>query len=203
MGRLLLVLGIIFVIVGLGGMVVGVTGIGSNFLTTITDAVTPTAEELCKPGERLEQEEGASEYTALEGYRHTVRYFCVNAADERREVTGDFVQGMLGQALGSIPTMFVPAIGGCILTVGIFLAVIGLLISGRRRGGSPRVVMQSYAFDFPQQGSTPPVARPTPRSPQSGDLSAKLRQLDEARQSGLLTEDEYQRMRQEILDSMR
>ncbi|MFN8563410.1 MAG: hypothetical protein U0703_17745 [Anaerolineae bacterium] len=202
MGRLLLVLGIIFVIVGLGSMVVGVTGVGSNFLTSITNAVTPTAEELCKPGERLEQEEGASEYTALEGYRHTVRYFCVNDANERREVTGDFVQGMLSQAFGSIPTMFIPAIGGCILTVGIFLAVIGLLISARQRDGSPRVLTQSYAFDFPQQSGTLPSRVRHHARPRAAICRQSCASLTK-RASGAADRGRIPADAPEILDSMR
>jgi hypothetical protein len=34
------------------------------------------------------------------------------------------------------------------------------------------------------------------------DLSARLRQLDEARKAGLITQDEYDRLRQQLLDSL-
>ncbi|MCC6801491.1 MAG: SHOCT domain-containing protein [Anaerolineae bacterium] len=200
MSRLIMIVGILLVVVGIGSMAAGVGGIGTNFLSNLTDAIDPTAEELCNPGETLDQVMGPESYSPGTGYGRQVSYFCVNDAGERREVTGSFVQGMLGQVFSSIPSMFIPALGGCVLTVGILFVVIGFILSARRRSAN-RVTVSTYGFDFPANPT--PTAAPRPRQqPQSGDLSAKLRQLDEARQSGLLTEDEYQRKRREILDSM-
>lgn len=201
MSRLIMIVGVILVVVGIGSMVAGVGGIGTNFVNNLNDAINPTAEELCNPGETLDQVMGAESYSPSTGYGRQVSYFCVNDAGERREVTGSFVQGMLGQVFGSIPSMFIPALGGCVLTVGVLFVVIGFILSARRRGIN-RVTVPAYGFDFPTNPTTTPAPRAR-QQPQSGDLSAKLRQLDEARQSGLLTEDEYQRMRKEILDSMR
>lgn len=199
MSRLIMIVGVILVIAGVGGMLAGLTGIGTNFMSTINDAINPTAEELCNPGETLDQVTGPETYSQGTGYGRQVSFFCVNDAGERREVTGDFVQGMLGQVFSSIPSMFIPALGGCVLTVGILFLVIGFILSARRRGVT-RVTVPSYTFDFPSDAPPAPRSR---QQPQSGDLSAKLRQLDEARQSGLLTEAEYQKKRQDILDSMR
>lgn len=199
MGRLLLFCGIVLVILGIAGVGLGLTSIGGSFFNLVSDAINPTAAELCNAGETLDQVEGPDEYTAGEGYRHTVRYFCVSAAGERREVTGSFVQGMLGQAFGSVPAMFLPMIGGCVLAVGIFFTIIGLVLSARRRVlASPTVVTQRYAFDFPPDQSDTPA----PRASEATDLAAKLRQLDQARDSGLITEDEYQRKRQQIIDGL-
>ncbi len=199
MSRLLLFFGIALVILGVVGLGLGLTSVGGNFFNTISDAINPTAAELCKAGETLAEEDGPDEYTVGEGYRHNVRYFCVSPAGERREVTGDFVQGMLGQAFGSMSTLFVPMIGGCVLTVGIFFTIIGAVLSARRRVlTSPAVVTQRYAFDFPpdQTGS------PTPRASGANDLAAKLRQLEAAHDSGLITDEEYQQKRQQIIDGM-
>ncbi len=199
MSRLLLFFGIALVILGIAGLGLGLTSIGGSVANTISDAINPTAAELCKAGETLAQEDGPDQYTAGEGYRHTVRYFCVSAAGERREVTGDFVQGMLGQAFGSVPTLFLPMIGGCALAVGIFFTLIGAILSARRRVlTSPAAVTQRYAFDFPPD--TP--GSPTPRARGADDLAAKLRQLEQARDSGLITDEEYQQKRQQIIDGM-
>ncbi len=199
MSCLLLFFGIALVILGIAGIGLGLTSIGSTFFNTVSDAINPTAAELCKAGETLDQVAGPDEYTAGEGYRHTVRYFCVSAAGERREVTGEFVQGMLGQVFGSLPAMLLPMIGGCALAVGIFFTIIGAILSARRRVlASPPVVPQRYAFDFPPD----PTSAPAPRASDANDLAAKLRQIEEARDSGLISEDEYQQKRQQIIDGM-
>lgn len=199
MSRLIMIVGIVLVVAGIGGMVAGIGGIGTNFLSTVNDAINPTAEELCNPGETLDQVMGPESYSPSTGYGREVSYFCVNDAGVRREVTMDFVQGMLGQVFGSIPSMFIPALGGCVLTVGILFLVIGFILSARRRGVT-RVTVPSYGFDFPADAPQNPRPR---QQPPRDDFSARLRQLDEARQSGLLTEEEYQKMRKDILDSMR
>ena len=207
MGRLVMILGILLLVVGGIGVVIGVVGVPLQFTSTIFQAVTPTAEELCEPGETLDEVRGAEEYTALEGYRRSIRYFCVSAAGERREVTGSFVTGMLGEALGGIGMLSLPLLASCLCTVGIFLTVIGFLFSRRRQfrvasaGGFDFPDQQVYVTTTRQPRAQTPRASPTP-SGASGALADRLRQLEEARVSGLISEDEYQRLRQEALDSL-
>jgi hypothetical protein len=207
MGRLIMILGIILLVVGTIGVIVGMIGVPLQFTSTIIQAVTPTAEELCEPGETLDEVRGAEEYTALEGYRRSVRYFCVNDAGERREVTGSFVTGMLADAFSGVGTLLIPLLASCLCTVGIIFTVVGFLFSRRRQ------LATASSFDFPAaqtyivQTQTPQT--PQPRTPPASTppavggtaLSDRLRQLDNARTSGLITEEEYQRMRREALDS--
>jgi hypothetical protein len=211
MSKLLIVLGIILIVVGGAGMALGFGGITTQFTDVINQATSADAEDLCRPGEELEEESGAESYSPGVGYGRTVRYFCVDDSGERREVTGDFVQGMLGDVGAAIMPMLsgslITIISPLILTFGFILAILGFVFSRRR----PRTVTQ-YVYTtgqgIPQTFNTPSRQPPSttfsfPTQPQArGDLTAKLRQLDEARQANLISEDEYQRMRQEILDSM-
>jgi hypothetical protein len=91
--------------------------------------------------------------------------------------------------------------------VGIILLVIGSLISRRGRmvtvgatglGPSPQVQVYTMQADSP--------ALRTMSGDQSGDrgdLAAKLRQLEDARNRNLISDSEYEKMRKQILDSMK
>ena len=212
MSKLVMFLGIVLIVVGFAGTALGMTGVTSQFTNAITQATSANAEDLCNPGEKLEEEGGAESYSPGVGYGRTVQYYCVNAAGTRREVTGEFVQGMLGDVGSALMPMLsgglITIISPLILTFGFILAILGFVFSRRRGAAVTQYVYTEHGIPntfnvSSRQAPSSTFSFPTPRSPQSGDLSAKLRQLDEARQSGLLTEDEYQRMRQEILDSMR
>ena len=204
MSKLVMALGILLVLVGIAGVVFGLVGVPAQFTSTIMQAVTPTAAELCNAGETLDEESGASQFTPGQGYARNVRYFCVNDAGVRREVTGNFVTGMLGDAFNSVGVLLIPLLSSCILTIGIIFTVIGVLFSRRQMR-----MVSTGGFNFPEQqvyvmGTQTPRAQ-TPRSvslASAGALAEKLRQLEEARISGLISEDEYQRLRQEALDSL-
>lgn len=199
MGKVVMTIGIVLVILGTIGIIVGMIGVPLQFTSTIVQAVTPTAEELCNPGETLDEERGAEEYTALEGYRRSVRYYCVNDAGERREVTGSFVTGMLGDAFSGLGTLFIPLIGSCFCTVGIFATIFGWLFARRH----PLRVASANNFAFPDENF---VVRQTPvtTNPENQRaLTSKLRQLEDARSAGLISEDEYQRLRREALNDVR
>lgn len=214
MSRLVIVLGIVLILVGGAGTVLGRGGFSTQFTDAITQATTANADDLCRPGETLEEEGGAESYTPGVGYGRNVRYFCVDDAGERREVTGDFVEGMLGNVGGALLPMLsgglVTIISPLVLTFGFILAIIGFAFSRRRR--SPTITQYVYSAG---QGIPPTYTMPTTQTPTPsanlgfptkpaarGDLTAKLRQLDEARQANLISDDEYQRMRKEILDSI-
>lgn len=150
MGKVVMTIGIVLVIIGTIGIIVGMVGVPLQFTSTIVDAVTPTAEELCNPGETLDEEHGAEEYTALEGTRRSVRYYCVNAEGVRREVTGSFVTGMLGNAFSGLGTLLIPLVGSCFCTVGIFATLVGWLFARRH----PLRLSTGNNFAFPDENST-------------------------------------------------
>jgi hypothetical protein len=204
MSRLAIVIGILLIVVGGAGMMFGFVGVPTQFGSMISQATTPTAAELCNPGETLDEVTGQSEYTPLEGYRSAVQYFCVNDAGVRRDVTGNFVQGMLGQVFGGLGSLAIPIVSSCLFIPGIILVILGAIFS-RRRVQDGNVVVRSYTigsapnrFVFPDD----PNATVQNSQPTSSDLSTRLSKLEAVRQAGLITDAEYERARQEIINSM-
>jgi len=208
MGRLILFAGIILVIVG----VIGIGTSFSNFTPPDISDFEASAQDLCEEGEKLVEERGASEFTPGNGYSSSVRYFCENLEGQRREVTAQFVENIFGE----ISTIF-PALGGSLLFVGLcglggLLAFIGFLAviigggsrsktvnvpvgvpTGTRLGGQP-ISSSADLASFLGSSSSKPTS--------NTDLTARLRQLENALKNGLISQEEYDRLRQQILDSM-
>lgn len=193
MGRFLIVLGIILIIAGFVLPFFGMQSFLEPILNIATD-VSGREAELCKEGETLREVSGGSVYTPGMGYGRSVRYFCVNASGDEREVTDQFAQGMIGDVLGAItgasPFLLTMALSFC----GFPVLILGILLSIRGRTRSARLVvnpltgMPQSAGGFQSTGS-------------SGDLSARLQQLDQAYQKNLLSREEYERLRDEIMNN--
>ncbi len=107
----------------------------------------------------------------------------------RRDVTGQFVQGFLGQTFQSLGGLLIPILASGLCIVGIVLVIVGAVFSRRR------ALRTAGDFVFPTHPVITSAAPPA-------DLAAKLRQLDDARASGLISEEEYQRSRQNLLDTL-
>lgn len=191
-------IGILLLVVGAAGFIIGMIGIPLQFTSSILQAVTPTAAELCSTGETLDEVQGAEEYTALEGYRRSVRYFCVNAEGVRREVTGTFVTGMIGDTIRNLGGFLIPVLASCLCTIGFFLTFIGWFFSRRNM---LRTTMPNN-FVFPDEPMVVTQTNVTTSPERRKELAAKLRQIEEARQAGLISEEEYQRLRREALDDL-
>jgi hypothetical protein len=191
-------IGILLLVVGTVGFIVGMIGIPLQFTSTMLQAVTPTAAELCNPGETLDEVTGQEEYTPLEGYRHAVRYFCVNAEGVRREVTGTFVTGMIGDTIRSLGGFLIPVLASCLCTVGFFLTLFGWLFA--RRNTLQMVTPNNFVF--PDETFVVTQSDMTATSEGRKALTAKLHQLEDARQAGMISEEEYQRLRREALDNI-
>lgn len=242
MGKFLIIIGVIMMVVGFAGTMIGtfsgVSQIGNNIddmLNTVENV-----EQYCNEGETLDESAGASESRPGQYNVRSVRYFCVDAQGNRREVTGDFMEGVFGQfgdtfggVFGGISTGF-PFI--VVIMIGTLFLIVGVLIAVMRRmnarpqminpygmssyyppstgvpmGGQPTTppytqqpyVQQPYAQQQPYTPPTqqPPASPPVANAPQ--DLATKLRQLEDARNSGLISMAEYQATRQRILDEMK
>lgn len=215
MGRLMTVLGFLLLIAGIGGMVVSSVS-SFDFGNLASLGASPTSDQLCEAGERLVEQKGASEYTQGMGYGSAVQYFCENTAGVRRDVTGQFVNGLFGQASGFM-SQIGKQLGGQflwsgLLTVGIILIVLGMIITRIRSGGAVvRYGPQVYVNGQPVVPGSQIYLGAQPVMPQSGgqpipssggNLSEKLRQLENARNSGLITIEEYDRARQAILKEL-
>lgn len=216
MSGVLKVLGVVLLLVGIAGTIWSFINplldpTGSIFnpaRDAIQSAVDgPKAEELCEPGERVVTEEGPPSRTVGGTWGRPVTVFCVDAEGNRREVTGEFVSDLLGQTFQGIPA-FLGGLGltmcfSSLIVVGIILLIIGMVASRRRQ---PGVVMVGGIPDVQtsdRSASVMDVSRYVQQTGSSGgDLAAKLRQLEDARAKGLISADEYDRLRQQILDSM-
>lgn len=217
MGRMLTVLGVLV-------LLIGIAGTAWSFLSPLIDPVNsifnpagdaiqaalegPDAEKLCEPGETIETEEGPPSRTVGGTWGHPVTIYCVDGEGNRREVTGQFAGDLFGQAFASMPA-FLGGLGlsicfSSLIMVGVVLLVIGAIISRRNRqpgavmaGGVPNVQV------YRNQPGTVDASRYVQQQGKSGgDLTAKLHELEEARNKGLISAEEYDRLRQQILDTM-
>jgi hypothetical protein len=226
MRKLMIVGGIILIVVGFAGTMFGTFSGFSQIGSLVT--ATEDAARYCNQGETLVEEGGASEYTPGQGYGRSVRYYCESENGTRREVTGEFVQGLFGQ-VGNLFSGFGSGFPFIIVSmVGVLLLIVGILWSVSRRLSARPQMMTPYSAmpynpptanmpvsgqpmtnyppsaAYPQQPygvPQPPYAPPAPNAPQ--DLAGKLRSLEEARNAGLISPSEYQQARQSLLDEMR
>lgn len=190
MGRILLVVGLLLLLVGVAGAI-------ASSLSLTGFALAPSGAALCQPGETLAEETGPSTYRPRAGSSRSVRMICVDEKGTRRDATGDFVQGLFGQVLGDLGNIgnFIASVAFSMLaTLGTILAIIGAILTRRRNGR-----LQTSAAGVTIAGQTF-----GPASPQAaGALAERLRQIADARGRNLITQEEHDRLRAEIMQSMR
>ncbi|MCA0457648.1 MAG: SHOCT domain-containing protein [Chloroflexi bacterium] len=219
--RLLTLVGIIMLAVGIFGIVRSNQLIPNlNFgdaMSIATDAKAREAE-LCKPGEKLEEEKGASTYTLGRGSASPVQVFCVDSEGNRRDVTGDLANSLVGGIDGIFTGVMSSMMGSFIyyalMGFGLVLTIIGLVISRFRRRMNPMSIggagatVYSTSFGSQNPGGSVDLNQLIQQARQmktatSGDLTARLKQLDDALKAGLISQTEYDRARQNILDTLK
>lgn len=231
MGRLLIVLGALLFIGGIAATAysafsVSMAGIGDMVNTAVNS--DEEAAKYCKAGETLVKEQGAETYSPTEGYGRSTQYYCENAAGTRRDVTGEFVTNLVGQAFNGVGGMFnfsVKTEYMAAALLGLILVIAGSVLNRNKRkaamvdalggtnfnvsSGTPvirvggqgvtnspdlaQIIQQAQAMKQQQSGMS---------AGNAGDLVARLRQLEEARNKNLITQEEYDRVRRQILGSM-
>ncbi|MBA3871567.1 MAG: hypothetical protein H0X30_20670 [Anaerolineae bacterium] len=222
-GRLLALVGIIVIGVGVFGIFrASQSFMGTNLGNTMQLATDAKAREaqLCKTGEKLQEDKGPSEYNASQGtYGSSVTMYCVNNDGIKRDVTEQFGNSMVSQVGGIFENMLPNLLGSVIyvvlIPVGVVLTIIGLIFSRRRSGtvsfGVP-VVSSTGFTSYTTQNSGGRVdlnqviqqARDMKATATgSGDLTTRLKQLEDARNAGLISQTEYDRTRQQILDTLK
>ena len=177
----------------------------------------------CESGEEFVQELGAFQVDpATRSSGRELRFYCVNNENQQRDVTA--------QGIVSIAAMFgVPFLLGLALMIwGIFALARGR----RQSGIPMMTTVTTPSDMFPlgdtfRSGTVITIdsegVRRSELSPDAaadmvqqmfgglgaamsemsgGDLASKLQQLEDARKQNLISEDEYQRLRGEILDGL-
>jgi hypothetical protein len=208
MRALLIVLGIFVLIGGLCITVISaflpaVTAVTGE-LQTILEDVGELETRYCNAGERLEIDEtnvqstpGSTTFTGL--------VYCVDQqTNRRRDVSGEFSQDFtqdftqnLTERFQSGEISFTPNPLACAVPlVGLGLILAGIFMRG---GGS-----RPQTVGVPVTTYNPPPG-PRPAAPVGGnsDLARQLEQLDVARTKGLITQEEYDRKRQQLLDNLK
>lgn len=218
MGRLLIILGMLALVAGIGGMAYNFSGSFQNMMGGLMDtATTPLdATEYCNAGETLEQETGASVYTPGNGYASSIQYYCVDDAGNRRDVTGDFVENLMGGVDGIFSNVGGLVSSSLMMTgltmVGIVLLIIGFIVSARRRASGAMAPVGVYTSGMTTRiGGTNlndvlqqvQQFKSQQQPLNSNDLMGRLQQLEKAYEAKLITKDEYDRLREQLLNSMR
>jgi hypothetical protein len=153
---------------------------------------------VCQPGERASIEVLVTHDEDGTGYTPDVT--CIGREGETSNQTGK---------------LFVIGAGIFIVTLlpGILLINIGARRSRSSRKGSLSDLQEivralntqgtsSTVFSNLDAGLSSDFRGNTAQSPNTADLVSKLKQLEQARDGGLITQQEYDRLRQEILDKM-
>ncbi len=212
MGKWMLLLGIVLIIVAIVALVMGLSN--SPQTTAISQAL------VCETGEKYAEELGMNVYDGSRSLGREFSAYC-EGDGSRREVTP---QAFLVKA-GMFAVPFV--LGLLLFLAGIFTMVwrgtrsamrqvISATATGNpvvvTRSGQPvsRVIVNGKAVDaMPPEinqmlkGFFDESLQPQSGSPQTpNNLTDRLRQLQEAYDARLISKDEYDRVRQQILDSM-
>lgn len=200
MGRILFVIGIIMTVAGCAIPFVTMGGMFANMAPMMDLATDRDAREaeLCNvaEGETLEEVQGASTYTQGHGYGRSTTLYCVDEEGNRRDVTMDLVEGMLGDDLfGSISnTIGQTFLATGLSIVGVILMVVGAIMSlGKRKN-----VMMVNPYNAAINMNPMQPMQPSQNNPQG--LTAQLQQLEQAYKQNLISREEYDKARQNLLN---
>lgn len=199
--RFSLIVGIILIVIAVVVLVIGVQGVDNAF---VEEQLTSL---LCEPEERLTQVSGRGDRSG----ERTTTFYCEFSNGERRDVT-----------LGAVAM-----IGGAFVVP--FLLGLLLVITGGIRMAKQRVTdfTQTIMSAIPEEGgasvqtidlrggNVPPEAMATLQDVfgrlgvafsamgdmNDDDLAGRMEELKEALDKGLITQEEYDRVRQNLLNN--
>lgn len=209
MGRILIFVGVLMLIAAFGLPFVSSLGFLDSIGSITQEAMRePTAAELCNAGETLDIVQGAStRTTGSQGSSgRPTSYFCVDAAGERRDVTGSFVGELLTNVTGSTGGI-AQFITGSLASVGLTFGGIALIVVGAlmasRNSRRPRQVTGMQSPFGPSNnspigvGPTTPVINVDQQTFGQHDANSVVNfvrdQLDAAYRSGQISREDYDR----------
>ncbi|MBI1281992.1 MAG: hypothetical protein GC179_27955 [Anaerolineaceae bacterium] len=186
------------------GIVLMIVGFVALFGIIVIPVLPPTEDNvsvnnylqqlLCNPGEKFVREQYQTHDSDGTGYSMTP--YCVNSERQREDVTGKWV--LYG---GGGFTLFF--LLGLVLTIsgakGAVQSQINTFIPQYSSGSvnGVGITLDGLTSEKLQSLKTQMQAFST-----GGDLTTKLRQIQEAKDKGLISSDEYDRLRQRILDDV-
>lgn len=189
------------------GLLLGVDDLARH--ATIGPFLTET---FCNPGEKLVSESREIRRPGESGQE--ILFFCQDRQGRRRDITGIYIIAaiagfivpfLLGlfMVIGSVRRMIAQAarqITGIPAGVpaGGRMSIPGGAVTPTRRTAARDISGSTNIDDYIQQAfnaSQREIARGT-------DLASRLRKLDEARDAGLISGEEYRRAREKVLDSL-
>lgn len=177
----------------------------------------------CRPGETIRQTFGGASSINFRVNGRAVAYTCINDARVERDVTAGVMltifAGFGVPLVTAILFIIWGAVGHTRRAARRLLATddLGTFSGAVLAGDDGRVTFRtgSRDRDTVQPANLPPAAARLVQqllegmssaglnaAVSGGDLADRLEQLQEARDRGFITEDEYQRLRQRILDSL-
>lgn len=173
---------------------VGASITTSNLSTVSQNTADPA--KYCKSGEKLATPQPRNTLATPGKDFSTLGFFyCVDDAGHQRDITSDVMGNAFGQMFNVLPTWatasFV-AIG--LFCLGLPILIVGAILSLRSSKSAP--VMADNSTFSPSSSFSGFTDNP------SANLTDRLAQLDKAYKAGLLSDDEYQRARQQIIDGL-
>lgn len=162
----------------------------------------------------------------------TILYYCVNDAGNRRDITGDVIGDTVGNVVtatfGSLGSVFASSLVWMgVIVFSTFIIILGGMMSARHRMRTGGIGGRGFMITVngqPIQMSRGNVKATTMQNPTnmaqvgqmmnqmldnmqkppqlSGDIGARLQQLDQLYNSNLISREEYEATRQKILDDL-
>ena len=124
----------------------------------------------------------------------------IRVKPSRAQSAVGFVGGLIFVCIGLF--IVIPAFGafGLLWTL---IAVVITVMNGVNTFGKKGIpTLEVYTEDDTQQVQSPPSTGQTPVASNTLDAKGRLRQLESLREAGLLTKEEYEQKRKEILNDL-
>ncbi|MDX2078932.1 MAG: SHOCT domain-containing protein [bacterium] len=204
MGRFLVILGVFGIIAGTIGIAYSMFSPIQNMVSSVMDVESEggRAEVLCNDGETLRTVEGTSTRNSSGTYGRPVSYYCVDTLGNEREVTGEFVTDLMGDATSTTTSLITNSfLWTGVILVGVFFTIIGAIMGAKKGARGYTIRVNGQPIVMGGQGIN--VANPMPMGVSPQDTSVRLQKLEQLYQSNLISREEYDRARQKILDDIR
>ncbi len=207
----------------------GLIGVAVATLITILvggTSIAPVKQVMnnlyCQPGETITQQS-----TRMYGNTYNITFACLNAQEVRRDVTGEvtisliavfttllflgitfIVSGARGLVRSRIRSSIgnVTGFGQPYTNTRTVITLDGKTVQGGSLSPQTQQQIQNaldmVGIKLDEMGHSNVIGGATLTGNTPNDLTSRLKQLQEARDAGLISESEYTRLRQEILDSL-